>query len=61
MRTGPPWKAINELLTDADIGIDPVGARERRLEDLAERAIRAALAALGVRADKDLFRERRER
>jgi hypothetical protein len=54
-------QAINELLLDANIGVEPAGTRERRLEDLAERTIRTALAALGVRADRDLFRERRER
>jgi hypothetical protein len=52
---------MENVLDDADIGLEPATTRDDRLNELAERLVRAALMALGVRVDKDLFRERRER
>ena len=65
----PPWDdvrfsldlALENVLDDADIGIEPATMRDHRLNELAERLVRGALMALGVRVEKDLFRERRER
>lgn len=64
----PPYEQVRSALDlvvehgldNADIG-EPAETRAARLEELAEELIRSALAALGVRADKDLFRERRAR
>jgi hypothetical protein len=65
----PPWDvarlqvvaAIHELLNDVSVAAEPAATREERLAEIAERMIRVGLAALGIRAEKDFFRERRDR
>jgi hypothetical protein len=64
----PPWEqvrasldlVVESALDRADIG-EPADTRAARLDELAEELIRGALVALGVRVEKDLFRERRAR
>ncbi len=65
----PPWDdarlqaiaMIFDALADVSVATEPAATREERLDEIAERVIRAGLAGLGVRAGKDLFRERRNR
>src|SRR5689334_5519674 len=50
--------AVEHALDRADVG-EPAETRAARLDELAEELIRGALAGVGIRAEKDLFRERR--